>query len=185
MRITGGEFCGRSLYAPRTLRVRPASDRFRVNIFNILGNSCEGMTVLDLFAGVGTLGLEALSRGAESVTFVDHFHQSLTFLKKNANFCKERIKIFPTDFRAALKALSGKKFAFDLIFIDPPYEHDFVAASLRLLDNSLLLKESGMIIVQHSRHELIPDDLKQLSVVDTRKYGDTVISFCRARTHSQ
>jgi 16S rRNA (guanine(966)-N(2))-methyltransferase RsmD len=146
------------------------------------------MAVLDLFAGVGTLGLEALSRGAISVTFVDHFHQSLAFLKKNVSFCpgcKERVKLFPTDFRAALKALSHKKCAFDLIFIDPPYERDFVAASLKLLDNSLLLKESGTIIVQHSCHELIPDDLKQLSVVDTRKYGDTVISFCRSRTHLQ
>lgn len=181
MRITGGEFCGRSLYTPRTLRARPASDRFRVNIFNILGNSCEGMSVLDLFAGIGTLGLEALSRGAETVTFVDCSHQSLTYLRKNSDFCKERVKIFPTDFRAALKALEAKKFKFDLIFVDPPYENDFITESLKLLEGSPLIKENTLIVVQRSRHENIPQDLKSLSVVDTRRYGDTVIDFLKWR----
>lgn len=179
MRITGGEFCGRSLHAPRTLRARPASDRFRVNIFNILGNNCEGMSVLDLFAGIGTLGLETLSRGAETVTFVDYSHQSLTYLRKNSDFCQERIKIFPTDFRAALKALKAKKLVFDLIFVDPPYQNDFIAESLKLLDGSPLIKEDTTIVVQRSRHENIPADLKTLSVVDSRRYGDTAIDFLK------
>ena len=183
MRIVAGEHGGRTLLSPRTLRVRPTSDRVRENIFNILVTQAPETFAhtffLDLFCGVGTLGLEAISRGAREATFVDDSYQSLQYLRKNTAFCQDQVKIIPAKVDRALNALSKKKQQFDLVFLDPPYEHEHVAATLQKCDTLSLLHPNAMIIAQHSKRELVGENWHGLSVWDVRPYGDTVITFLR------
>ncbi len=183
MRIVAGEHGGRSLFSPRTLRVRPTSDRVRENIFNILltraPETLENTFVLDLFCGVGTLGLEAISRGSQEATFVDDSYQSLQYLRKNTEFCRSQVKIIPAKVDRALEALAKKNQQFDLIFLDPPYEHEHVVKTLQKLDTLSILRGKAMIVVQHSKREPVGDSWKSFSVCDARTYGDTAITFLR------
>ena len=183
MRIVAGEHGGRTLLSPRTLRVRPTSDRVRENIFNILVTGApevlDNTSVLDLFCGVGTLGLEAISRGAKEATFVDDSYQSMQFLRKNTAFCQTQVKIIPARADRALEALAKKNQHFDLIFLDPPYEHEHVAKTLQKLDTLALLNPNAMIVAQHSKRELVGENWHKLSLWDVRPYGDTVITFLR------
>ena len=183
MRIVAGEHGGRTLLSPRTLRVRPTSDRVRENIFNILvtgaPETLDSTSVLDLFCGVGTLGLEAISRGAKEATFVDDSYQSMQFLRKNTAFCQTQVKIIPARADRALEALAKKNQHFDLIFLDPPYEHDHVAKTLQKLDTLSLLNPNAMIVAQHSKREIVGENWHKLSLWDVRPYEDTVITFLR------
>ena len=118
-------------------------DKVRQCIFNVLGEVAEGAEVLDVFAGCGSLGFEALSRGAKSVTFVDNHKASLSSIKENADRLKVtgRIQMISKDALAALSQLSQKKF--DLIFIDPPYDKDFIRNTLRQVFDSDILRPFG------------------------------------------
>ncbi|MBI3018798.1 MAG: 16S rRNA (guanine(966)-N(2))-methyltransferase RsmD [Deltaproteobacteria bacterium] len=183
MSIVAGEHGGRTLLSPRTLRVRPTSDRVRENIFNILvtgaPETLDNTCVLDLFCGVGTLGLEAISRGAKEAAFVDDSYQSLQFLRKNTEFCRAQTKIIPAKVDRALEALAKKRQRFDLIFLDPPYEHEHVTKTLQKLDTLSLLNPNALIVVQHSKREIVGENWHHLSLWDVRPYGDTVITFLR------
>ena len=181
MRIISGEFRGRKLLSPRTLRIRPTSDRVRESLFNILGEKCIDAKVLDLFAGVGTVGIEALSRGAASVTFVDQHLQSVEYIRKNIEFFREKADIIPTDTKRAIHILNKKEKKFDLIFLDPPYELGWIGKTLKDLDAYQLMKDNGMLIIQRSRRESIHISFQHFSLQDERTYGDTVITFMRGK----
>ena len=181
MRIISGEFRGRGLVTPRTLRLRPTSDKVRESIFNILREKCVEAEGLDLFAGVGTVGLEALSREAQHVTFVEKHNQSLEFLRRNIEFCRERVDVVPADIRTALKVLSKKKKSYDIIFLDPPFDQGWVVTTLGLLDTFSLLKPYFVIIVQHSKDEPLGGPYKNFDVTDVRLYGQNMITFLRER----
>jgi len=180
MRIIAGEFRGRKLSCPKTLNIRPTSDRVRENLFNILSARCEGATFLDLFAGVGTVGLEAISRGAKRAMFVDESAQSLKYLKKNLELCKDRSQIIPANVLNALNVFQKQKMKFDIIFIDPPYDDDWSKRSLEKIDQLNLLEADALIIVQHSKREKIGNDWKRFSEMDQRRYGDTILTFLRS-----
>lgn len=177
MRIIAGEHGGRKLLSPRTLRVRPTSDRVKESIFNILGSKCIDTKVLDLYAGVGALGLEAISRGASEATFVDMSIQSVQYIKRNAEFCRDQVKILPTNTLTAINTLHKKNETFDLVFIDPPYEQNLINPTLQKLDECFILNSGFVIVVQHSKREEIKGEFKKFSVTDSRKYGDTLVSF--------
>ena len=177
MKIIGGEHKGRGLLSPRTLLVRPTSDRVRENIFNIIRSKCEGAVFLDLFAGVGTVGLEALSRGAESVTFVDSSSQSLSYLRKNTKPFQGNIIIYPVKSKVALVTLAKRGKKFDLVFVDPPFDHGYVHETLDLLDTLDLLNEGFLVIVQHAAQEPVQDQYKKMKPYDTRKYGMSCVTF--------
>ena len=179
MRIIAGEFRGRTISCPRTLAIRPTSDRVRESLFNILGEVCSGSQVLDLYAGVGTVGLEAVSRGAEHVTFVDYAHQSIRYLRKNLDCCRERTDVVPADVGVALKALSKKGLRYDIVFLDPPYERGMVQTTLDALNALPLAEQNTLIIAQHSRREAVKNGWQKFGIADTRSYGDTVITFLR------
>ena len=179
MRITGGELRGIPIRAPGGKRTRPTSDKIRQAMFNVLGDSVAGAEALDLFAGSGALGIEALSRGAESVVFVEKDTAAVRAI--NANIEKaalsDRTRVFRTDFRSALTRLSREDAKFDIIFIDPPYEGDFLAdVRAAFQENGVTTKES-IIVVEHFAKTSPPELLSGLPLADTRSYGQTALSY--------
>lgn len=177
MRIVGGVLCGQSLLTPRSVKIRPASDKIRQAIYNILG-SIDGLRVLDLFAGTGAVGFEALSRGAHHVTFVDQLPEALGLLHKNAVRLglDDRSSIIKGRLPHCVCRLKASAKPFELVFIDPPYDCGLVVATLRALrrfDN--LVDAESRIIIEHSPRELAHAEGFRLE--DERKYGQTRLSI--------
>lgn len=177
MRVISGTAKGRKLYAPKTHNIRPALDKVKGAIFNILFD-VAGKTVLDLFAGTGAVGIEALSRGASHCTFVDLGNEAITIIRKNIELCgfHERAKIFPKPVNVALEYFAKHGAKFDLIFVDPPYLKNLVNPTLIKIASAGILAEEGLIIVEHHPKEPI-GDIPGLQKTDERKYGQTRISF--------
>ena len=176
MRIISGEHKSRRLVGGKKTRVRPTSDRVKESIFNILQEEVMGKRILDLFAGAGSLGIEALSRGAESVTFVDASSQSINVLKKNIKSLnlESRSTILRLD---GLKAINKLKRNFQMIFADPPYLKGFVQRVIDSVAQSEVLEKNGVLILEHHKKETFSFPEEKLSVLRQKKFGDTVISF--------
>lgn len=179
VRIIAGTAKGIRLKTPKGMNTRPTADRVKESVFGILGAGVVDAEVLDLFAGTGNLGLEALSRGAASATMVDKNIQSvkimmenaiLTDLPRAAIICREEVM-------AVLRRLQAARKSFDLIFCDPPYNMGLGPKVLVLLDETDVLRKSGIFILEHSRHEKIPDGLKRIVAYRSEFYGETVVSF--------
>jgi len=148
-------------------------------MFGILANRTMDAEVLDLFAGTGNLGLEALSRGAASALFIDKQAQSIKIMLENAILtdlaglaiiCRE-------DVLQALRRLGNEGKSFDLIFCDPPYNLGLAPKVLQMLDTSHVLREDGVLVLEHSRHEKLPEELKRIVAYRSEFYGETVVSF--------
>lgn len=186
MRITGGTARGSRLSGPkrRNRTIRPTSDRVREAVFNILGDGISGATVLDLFAGTGSFGLEALSRGAGSVTFIDNDPAALEIIGRNLRACFSRppARIFKIDLTrsAALqqlrKQLAGD-FCFDLVFLDPPYEKKLAEKLLKMVQSCGLLAASALIIAEERKNQDLPATIDGLRLNDVRQYGETGLWF--------
>jgi 16S rRNA (guanine966-N2)-methyltransferase len=170
MRIVAGQYGGRRLAVPKDSRVRPTSDRVREAWMSILGNALVGARVLDLFAGSGALGLEALSRGASSATFVELNPSSLKALEQNisALAVQDGVTVHRGDAMRFVAKLPEA--AFDLVLADPPYTIDYPAQLVALFRR----RPFGRILsVEHRSDVALDGD-------DTRRYGDTAITFCHA-----
>jgi 16S rRNA (guanine(966)-N(2))-methyltransferase RsmD len=156
--------------------VRPTSDKVREVIFNVLRGEVAGKRVLDVFAGSGTLGIEALSRGAESATFVDASRQSISILKENLHALdlEGKSNILRLD---GLKALGQLKQRFDLIFADPPYLKGLVQRIVDSVARSEVLQKGGILVLEHHKKENPSLPQENLSVLKQKRFGDTVISF--------
>jgi 16S rRNA (guanine(966)-N(2))-methyltransferase RsmD len=180
MRVISGTAKGRKLYTPKSHNIRPALDKVKGAIFNILFN-VEGKNVLDLFAGTGAIGIEALSRGAAHCTFVDSANESVTIIRKNIELCRfqETARVFPKPVNVALEYFEKHGEKFDLIFVDPPYLKNLINQTLERLSKGGALVSGGLIIVEHSPKEPI-GQITGLVLTDTRKYGQTCISFLSA-----
>jgi 16S rRNA (guanine966-N2)-methyltransferase len=180
MRIVGGTRRGRTLLPPRTSATRPTADRVRESLFNVLGQTLEGGEVLDLYAGTGALGLEALSRGAERAVLVDAAAEAAELCRKNATTLGFEAEVTVLRLRAdrAVERLQrdGKRFV--LAFADPPYAARAGAWVVGAV--APLLHEGGMLVVEHDRREVLPEAGGALFRVDERRFGDTVLSFYRA-----
>jgi 16S rRNA (guanine966-N2)-methyltransferase len=176
VRIISGQHKGRRLTAGRKAKVRPTSDRVKESVFNVLREEVAGKRILDLFAGAGSFGIEALSRGAESVTFVDASFQSIKILRKNLKSLdlEEKATILRTD---GLKALKKMQQSFHLVFADPPYLKGFVRKIIDSIAQSDVLEKSGILVVEHHKKETFPSTEDKLPVLKQKKFGDTVISF--------
>ncbi len=182
MRLTGGLDRGRRLKAPRGLKTRPTAAKVREAIFNILGPPPEA--VLDLYAGTGALGLEALSRGATTGYFVENDPRALAALHRNlkeGGFA-ERTTVIGRDVRKTLRLLSEGDHAgtphFGWVFVDPPYAGGLVEATLNLIGCSLLA-DGAVVLVEHDKHHEPPATCGALNRTDLRYYGDTGLSFYR------
>jgi len=179
LRIIGGALKGKRLYSVRDMSIRPTADRLRESIFNILSHRVLDAVVLDLFAGTGALGIEALSRGAASALFVDNRKEALSVLKRNIDSCmlNQKANIVKWNVKQNLNCIRSKKQTFDLIFLDPPYDRNLIKPTLFNLDKSHSLKNEACIVVEHSLFEPIPTDLFVFGLLDQRKYGKTLVSF--------
>lgn len=178
MRLTGGLDRGRRLFVPRGSRTRPTASKVREAIFNILGPPAGA--VLDLYAGSGALGLEALSSGAPRAVFVERDGAALSALRRNLreNAFEDRGSVVGLDVRGALRKLAAAKEQFSWVFIDPPYikETEGVLAELSGRD---LLTDCAVVIVEHDRRHPSPASVGCLFLTDRRQYGDTELSFYR------
>lgn len=187
MKIIGGELKGRRIAMPRGVDIRPTSDKVRESLFNIIRERVEGAAVLDLFAGSGSLGLEALSRGALNAVFVDIQKKCADAVRRNCRDLAipgERFKAYHSDAFASLKKLDDSNIRFDLVFLDPPYYINMVKKALISICNHDILNPSSLVISEHFKKDLVPDEEGGLKKVKEAKYGDTVLSFYMLKTGS-
>jgi 16S rRNA (guanine966-N2)-methyltransferase len=178
MRVTGGSLLGRRLRVPRD-GARPTSDRVREALFARIDP--EGADVLDLYAGSGALGIEALSRGAARVTFIESSPACALVLRRNLDVVgvAERCEVVVAEALRALVRLDEQGRRFDLVLLDPPYASDQASEALHALGRSELLPEGAMVVVESSRRQP-PTAAEGFEVLDERRYGDTSITRFRA-----
>ncbi|MBX7112970.1 MAG: 16S rRNA (guanine(966)-N(2))-methyltransferase RsmD [Myxococcaceae bacterium] len=187
MRIVAGTAKGRILLAPKNAqRIRPTADRVRESIFNILGQSCDGLVVLDLYAGTGALGLEAISRGAVSAVLVDRDREALDLCRDNTQALgfATQVEIVAGPVEKAMSRLSLSHRSFDLVFIDPPYADEAGTAVVTTLCALALLTPQARVCVEHSKHEVLPTQIATLSRIDQRRFGETMVSFFQSEVSS-
>lgn len=182
MRVISGSRKGHKLKTPKGQNTRPTEDRIKESLFNILGNLKKEDLVLDLFAGTGGIGIEFLSRGVKSCYFIDSSHDSIKTIKENLSHTKflDNSFVYKKDSIVAIKFLREKKLKFDYIYIDPPFKnHKLLFNILDSLNNNSILKDNGLIIVEHENKVDIEKNLNNFQVVDTRKYGSKSITFIK------
>ncbi len=177
MRITAGKYKNKQIKTVKTLDVRPTSSKVRESIFNILQDRVSESLMLDLFAGSGIMGLEALSRGAEKVVFVEKNLKTARLLKQNVSFLTKSVDIIIGDALKALEKLNGRNF--DIIFLDPPYAINIIPEVLQKIKTLNLLKPEGIIIIEHSSNIEYSKEIKNLNftLIKNKIYGDTALSF--------
>src|SRR4029434_5971964 len=181
MRVIAGKAKGLKLHAPSTLKVRPATDKVKGALFNILGD-LEGVKALDLLVGTRSVGIEGLSRRAGECSFVESDRRIAASIEKNLSHCgfEKAGRILTLSVPAGLKVLARKKHRFDLVFVDPPYDRNWVNPTLAFLEKSDLLSKAAVVVVEHSPREGLKP-LAGLEVTDQRRYGQTHISFLKVR----
>lgn len=179
MRVIGGSLRGRKLAAMRGMAIRPTADRIREAVFNILGPRPVDARVLDLYAGSGALGIEALSRGARQAVFVDQAASALNLIGKNLQLCRleDCTKVIQWNIVKNLNCLQSYERVFDLIFIDPPYNRGMVAPALAHLADLRLPAVDATAVVEHDPDETLDPLPPQWRILDQRRYGRTRISF--------
>lgn len=183
MRIVAGSARGRALQGPKptSRHIRPTADRVRETLFNVLGQFLEGQAVLDLYAGTGALGLEALSRGAGRAVLVDSDREAQALCQQNTQALgfSPQVELLSLPVARAVAQLSQQGQTFELIFADPPYAARVVETVLEQVTRSKLLTSGGMLVVEHDKREEAPEAHEGLERVDQRRFGDTVASFYR------
>jgi len=181
VRIISGEFRGRKLKTPKGNRVRPTSDRAKETLFNLLGDRVEGAAFLDLFAGSGSVGLEAASRGAAEVVLVEKDSAVFALVRENLALCRssERVTALLMDGAGSLDLFREQGRSFDMIFLDPPYRDPAAYGLIQRIDREGLLAPGGMLVAEHDRRRLLPEQEGSLARVRQKRIGDTVFSFYR------
>ena len=182
MRIIGGQWRGRRLYAPEGMETRPTSDKVREALFNIIRNDVFDAQVYDVFAGSGALSLEALSRGAASAVMTEASRKAAAAIKRNIELCgaEEQVKLAVSEWQAAIPSLRGRQFS--LVFVDPPYRMtEAYAEVIRRLLGENMLTEDALIVMEHARDAILPELPGEVELYDTRRYGDTCLSLVRRR----
>lgn len=179
MRVVTGSARGRKLKTPENYDIRPTSDNVKESIFNILQFDIEGRKVLDLFAGTGQLGIECLSRGAESAVFVDHSREAIKIIKENLAACDLKGLVAEQDSLMYLKNC-GK---FDLILVDPPYDSDLYEEVLKSINLFDILNDGGIIICEARRGRAFPPMTGDLKLVKEYNYGS--VKLCKYMKESR
>lgn len=186
MRIVGGKYRSRVLKSLRGLDLRPTSDKLRQTLFNILGATIEGSIFLDVYAGTGAVGIEALSRGATEVFFIEKHAGTANLIRRNleALGVRDSANILALDAVRGLQTLARRKFGkpslADFVFLDPPYSAAYeYEVALEFLDTSPILSPTGLVIAEHSKRLSLPGRLQQLECVRLVEQGDAALSFFR------
>lgn len=176
MRIIAGKCRGIKLKCPLGKNVRPTKDRIKESLFDMIQFEIENAKILDLFSGSGALGLEALSRGADSVIFVDSSGTSVSCIKENIkNTRLTGAEILEITAEKAVSILKGSEF--DIIFMDPPYLKGLIIPVLEKIYENNLLKEDGMIVVEHDANDILDNQLYGFVCVKEKKYGRTLLTY--------
>jgi 16S rRNA (guanine966-N2)-methyltransferase len=180
MRVIGGTYRSRRLIAPRGLATRPTSDRLRETLFNVLGPSVEDSLFVDLFAGTGAVGIEAISRGARETIFVESNAKAARLIRENLNTLEIRqgIELIEAPALRGLEKMASRRLLADFIFLDPPYEKtaDYLEV-LGSLDASHLIAPRGIVIVEHYFKTELPEFLTRLECTRQLEQGDAILSF--------
>lgn len=179
MRVIAGEYRGRRLETIEGKSIRPTSDMVKESLFNILLDYTIDCTFLDLFAGSGSVGIEAISRGASNVIFIDSSVDSLKILRKNIDSLKicKGYEVYNADYKLAIDKLNTNKKSFDVIFIDPPYSKGIAQDAIVRIEKSNILNKNGIIAVEHDDKDNMPENLENLIMHKQRRYGNTRLSF--------
>jgi len=179
MRIIGGDAKGRPVLFPGKSKARPTADRVKASLFDIL-SPVRGKTILDVFAGSGNIGLEALSRGAIQAVFIEKETTLVDYIRRNLRQCRfeGNYEVLNMETAKAIPFLQKKEARFDIVFADPPYEAGLVEQTYAWLRDGRLFAEEGILVMQHSvREEPVCAPAGPLVLFDQRRYGDTLLSF--------
>lgn len=185
MRITGGTARGHTLATPKSrIRfIRPTSDRTREALFSILAPRIPDSIILDLYAGTGALGIEALSRGAQKAYFVDQSRQALALIHANLTHCFPspaasllQLNLAKRDGRQLVNKLPAEQI-FDIIFIDPPYERKLAVLTLEMVHATDIVAHDGIVVVEERKEQHLPERCNNLKLTDQRHYGETGLWF--------
>lgn len=192
MRIISGKARGTKINTIDKVTTRPTLDRVRESLFNIIQNYVSNTYVLDIFAGSGALGIEALSRGAKQAVFCDINKDAVKII--NENLMKTRLKenaiVYNMNYKKMIEKLSKNDFKFDIVFVDPPYKENLAVNSVKLIIQNNLLNENGIIIIETDEKErdlkelqelnkIDNENLQKIKIIDERKYGRANLIFLR------
>ena len=177
LRVISGSARGHKLVSPTGLNIRPTTDRVKEAVFSMMQEDIMGSDFLDLFSGTGAIGIEALSRGAKSCTFVDSSRESIEVIDKNIKHVSKAIenlnyKILSQDICVAVNSLKSK--SFDIIFMDPPYDKEVIDGVLKNIFDNDILKEDGFIVIEQSKNKNLPSE-NEFKIFKTKNYGLTTI----------
>ena len=176
MRVISGKFKGRVLDKFKGDAIRPTADRAKEALFNIISREIYGADFLDLFSGTGSIGIEALSRGANEVVFVDGSRESVSIIKSNLSKLNEDGNV--ENVNAEIYLLKTNK-KFDFIFLDPPYNYQEADKLFKIISERALLKEGGVVIYEHASDYKFNSE--HLEIYDSRRYGIAVFDFLRSK----
>ena len=174
MRVISGKYKGKNLIGFDIDGTRPTMDRVKESLFGIIQNQIKGSVVLDLFAGSGSLGIEALSNGANEAYFIDNNIELINIIKKNTTGMNEKIHIIKSDYQNALELLKNSNIKFDIIFLDPPYKLNLITDCLDKIVKYDLLNEDGIIVCEYENEEIETD---KLILIKDKKYGSKKIKI--------
>jgi 16S rRNA (guanine966-N2)-methyltransferase len=179
VRVVSGTCKGRPLKAVPGNTTRPTTDKVKEALFNMIGPYFDGGIGLDLFAGSGGLGLEALSRGLERVIFIDREPKAIQVIHENIRACKfeEQSEVYRNDAERALKALIKREINFDYIFLDPPYKKQQLVNLMEKMDQQNVVKTNGIIVCEHSFDVELPQLVGQLTQIKHEKYGMIAVTI--------
>ncbi|MDZ4805658.1 MAG: 16S rRNA (guanine(966)-N(2))-methyltransferase RsmD [Candidatus Eisenbacteria bacterium] len=190
LRVVAGRWRGRHLSSGpgrSNIGIRPTADRVRTSMFDRLMPVLPDARVLDLCAGTGALGIEALSRGAAHVTFVERSPVAIRLIESNLGLLgllrTEEVAVRREEVRHAIASLGRARESFDLILADPPYDGGLAREIVQALDESLILASGGWVVVEHDRRKGMPGVAGRLQQLDERIYGDTCLTYYRETRH--
>lgn len=173
MRVISGKCKGRPLRAVPGVQTRPTTDKVKETIFNKIGPYFDGGIGLDLFAGSGGLGIEALSRGLDQVIFVDKDHKAVQTIKSNLDVCglRDQSEVYRNEAERALKAIIKREITLDIIFLDPPYFNQKIKQLLEIIVKNQLLSSEGVIVCEHTSELSLPTNIGLLEQLDENRFG--------------
>lgn len=183
MRVIAGTKGGQILYAPETNQIRPIQDKVKAALFNIWRNLVPNSNFLDLFAGTGSVGIEALSRGAEHATFVDNSPQAARLIRKNLDKLglTTRSHLYQKDALEAISTFERREKVYDLIFMGPPYGQGLADRTLLKLAKTKVLRKWGIAAAEISSKDELKESYGRLVLIDERGYGGNVLKFYRRK----
>lgn len=179
MRIITGIYRGRRLMSPKDLSVRPTSDKVKEAIFSMIFEDIPDSIVVDMFAGTGSLGLEALSRGAKYCYFIDNDRDSVRMIKENIAHCgaENESTLLVGDFKYNMTKINE---AIDLVFLDPPYGGKSLEEALEKIGEGGFMAEEGLVVTEHGPENIMPDSIGILTKIKEKKYGSVYVTIYRA-----